>query len=64
MALTRFYTINHIDVYLNLLYCTGALDYLLPEEYVNTMKVLHSRSPEMALSDIYSVVQQELGQEV
>jgi len=41
----------------------GALDYLLPEEYVNTMKVLHSRSPEMALSDIYSVVQQELGQE-
>jgi len=41
----------------------GALDYLLPEEYVNTMKVLHSRSPEMPLEDIYSVIREELGKE-
>lgn len=41
----------------------GALDYLLPEEYVNTMKVLHSRAPEMPLEDIYSVLNQELGQD-
>ena len=42
----------------------GALDYLLPEEYVNTMKVLHNRSPQMPLEDIYSVLREELGQEV
>jgi len=41
----------------------GALDYLLPEEYVNTMKVLHSRAPYMPLEDIYGVVREELGQE-
>ena len=42
----------------------GALDYLLPEEYVNTMKVLHNRSPQMPLEDIYSVLREELGREV
>ena len=42
----------------------GALDYLLPEEYVNTMKVLHNRSPQMPLDDIYSVIREELGQDV
>ena len=42
----------------------GALDYLLPEEYVNTMKVLHNRSPQMPLEDIYSVLREELGKEV
>ena len=42
----------------------GALDYLLPEEYVNTMKVLHSRAPEMPLEDIYSVLKEELGKDV
>jgi len=41
----------------------GALDYLLPDQYVNTMKVLHSGAPEMPLHDIYSVVREELGQE-
>jgi len=41
----------------------GALDYLLPEEYVNTMKVLHNRSPQMPLDDIYSVLREELGRE-
>ena len=42
----------------------GALDYLLPEEYVDTMKVLHNRSPQMPLEDIYSVLKEELGKEV
>ena len=41
----------------------GALDYLLPEEYVDTMKVLHNRSPQMPLEDIYSVLREELGKE-
>ena len=42
----------------------GALDYLLPEEYVDTMKVLHNRSPQIPLEDIYSVLREELGKEV
>jgi len=41
----------------------GALDYLLPDEYVQTMKVLHHRAPQMPLEDIYSVLQQELGRD-
>ena len=40
----------------------GALDYLLPEEYVSTMKVLHSNAPKMDLRDIYAVIQDDLGQ--
>lgn len=38
----------------------GALDYLLPEEYVSTMKVLHSKAPKMDLEDIYTVLQEDL----
>jgi len=41
----------------------GALDYLLPEEYVNTMKVLHNRAPEMPLSYIYNVLNEEFGKD-
>jgi len=39
----------------------GALDYLLPEEYVETMKVLHHEAPRMPLDDVYDVIQSELG---
>ena len=42
----------------------GALDYLLPEEYVQTLKVLHHRAPEMSLKDVYSVIREDLGKEV
>ena len=41
----------------------GALDYLLPEEYVSTMKVLHSKAPKMDLEDIYSVLEEDLGKD-
>lgn len=41
----------------------GALDYLLPPEYVETMKVLHSKAPESSLKDILRVVKKELGRE-
>jgi len=41
----------------------GALDYLLPEEYVSTMKVLHNRAPEMKLTDVYKVIREDLKQE-
>ena len=41
----------------------GALDYLLPEEYVSTMKVLHARAPRMDLEDIYAVIKEDIGKD-
>ncbi|KAJ7365479.1 putative aarF domain-containing protein kinase 1 [Desmophyllum pertusum] len=38
----------------------GSLDYLLPPEYVQTMKVLHSDAPQSPLSDIHHVIEEEL----
>lgn len=42
----------------------GSLDYLLPAEYVQTMKVLHSDAPQSDLKDIHYVIEEELGQPV
>ena len=42
----------------------GALDYLLPDEYVNTMKVLHHNAPEMGLRDVFAVIREDLGRDV
>jgi len=39
----------------------GALDYLLPEEYVDTMKVLHNRAPKMPMRDVFKVIREDLG---
>ena len=38
----------------------GSLDYLLPSEYVQTMKVLHSDAPQSPLGDIHHVIEEEL----
>lgn len=38
----------------------GSLEYLLPQEYVNTMKVLHSKAPESPLEEIKQVLEEEL----
>lgn len=38
----------------------AALDYLLPEEYVQTMKPLRANAPEMCLSDVYTVLREDL----
>eukprot|EP00794_Sanderia_malayensis_P020362 gene20362-22371_t len=38
----------------------GALDYLLPEEYVKTMKVLHTDAPPSSFEDVKQVVEEEL----
>ncbi|XP_042221878.1 aarF domain-containing protein kinase 1-like isoform X1 [Homarus americanus] len=38
----------------------GSLEYLLPVEYVNTMKVLHSNAPRSSLEDVYQVIEEEL----
>ena len=39
----------------------GAMDYLLPKEYVQTFKKLHSEAPEMPLYQLKQVIQEELG---
>ena len=40
----------------------GSLDYLLPKEYTQVLKVFHHTAPRSSLDDIYDVFQHELGQ--
>lgn len=42
----------------------GALDYLLPEEYTRTLKVLHSQAPQSSRQEIEQVIREDLGKEV
>ncbi|XP_062325797.1 aarF domain-containing protein kinase 1 [Osmerus eperlanus] len=42
----------------------GALDYLLPEEYTSTLRVLHSRAPQSSLEEIRQVLREDLGKEL
>ncbi|XP_056152382.1 aarF domain-containing protein kinase 1 [Lampris incognitus] len=42
----------------------GALDYLLPEEYTSTLKVLHSQAPESSMEEIQQVIREDLGKEL
>lgn len=42
----------------------GALDYLLPMEYVNTMKVLHKDAPQNTIPQLFKVIREDLKQEV
>lgn len=42
----------------------AALDYLIPTEYIDTMKVLHSNAPTTNLEDIYKVIREDLRKEV
>ncbi len=42
----------------------GALEYLLPIEYVDTMKVLHSDAPQSPVSDLAKVIEEDLGKPV
>uniref|UniRef100_A0A674JR05 AarF domain-containing protein kinase 1 n=1 Tax=Terrapene triunguis TaxID=2587831 RepID=A0A674JR05_9SAUR len=42
----------------------GALDYLLPEEYTRTLKVLHSQAPQSSMQEIEQVIREDLGKEV
>ncbi|XP_007904200.1 aarF domain-containing protein kinase 1 [Callorhinchus milii] len=42
----------------------GALDYLLPQEYTSTLKVLHSQAPQSNLWEIEQVIREDLGKEI
>jgi len=38
----------------------GGLDYLLPDEYVKTMKQLHNNAPESDVKDLFETVEKDL----
>ena len=38
----------------------GSLDYLLPLEYVNTMKSLHDKAPESDVLDLFQTIETDL----
>ncbi|CAL8113884.1 unnamed protein product [Orchesella dallaii] len=38
----------------------GALDYLLPPEYIETLKILHSQAPSSPLQDVLQVIKEDL----
>lgn len=42
----------------------GALDYLVPPEYVRVMKVLHSEAPASRFDEILKVLRQDLKRDV
>ncbi|XP_038599953.1 aarF domain-containing protein kinase 1 isoform X2 [Tachyglossus aculeatus] len=42
----------------------GALDYLLPEEYTSTLKVLHSQAPQSSMQEVKQVIREDLGKEI
>ncbi len=42
----------------------GALEYLLPVEYVETMRILHSNAPQNPVEDLYKVIRQDLKKNV
>lgn len=37
----------------------GALDYLLPKEYVQTLRVLHSSAPQSSFNDVLTVIRED-----
>lgn len=42
----------------------GALEYLVPREYVDTMKVLHKDAPMTSLPELRKVIREDFGQDV
>ena len=40
----------------------GALDYLLPQEYVKTFKIFHTDAPHTAIEKLKTVIHEELGE--
>lgn len=51
-------------VYIKVGQHVGALDYLLPIEYVSTMRILHKDAPQNDVKDLYKVIREDLKQEV
>ncbi|XP_030023635.2 aarF domain-containing kinase 1 [Manduca sexta] len=47
-------------VYIKVGQHVGALDYLLPNEYVTTMRILHKNAPKNTVEELYSVIKEDL----
>lgn len=47
-------------VYIKVGQHVGALDYLLPTEYVKTMRVLHKDAPQNTVEELYNVIREDL----
>ena len=42
----------------------GALDYLVPLEYAQTMRVFHDNAPQSSVHDMHRVLKHDLGKDV
>lgn len=42
----------------------GTLEYLLPQEYVKAMKVLHNDAPQSSVDELKRVFEEDIGQKV
>lgn len=42
----------------------ATLDYLIPKEYVQTMKILHSHAPKNSIEDVFKVIREDLKSDV
>lgn len=51
-------------VYIKVGQHVGALDYLLPTEYVKTMRVLHKDAPQNTVEELYNVIREDLKKDV
>lgn len=51
-------------VYIKVGQHVGALDYLLPNEYVQTMRILHKDAPQNTVEELYKVIREDLKQDV
>ncbi|XP_059057251.1 aarF domain-containing kinase 1 [Achroia grisella] len=49
-------------VYIKVGQHVGALDYLLPNEYVTTMRILHKNAPQNTVEELYKVIEEDLKQ--
>lgn len=47
-------------VYIKVGQHVGALDYLLPQEYVHTMRILHKDAPQNSIEELYKVIREDL----
>ncbi|KOB76456.1 putative aarF domain-containing protein kinase 1, partial [Operophtera brumata] len=50
-------------VYIKVGQHVGALDYLLPTEYVATMRILHKDAPKNTVNELYKVIREDLKKE-
>lgn len=50
-------------VYIKIGQHVGAMDYLLPNEYVTTMRILHKDAPRNTVEELYKVIREDLKKE-